>query len=739
MDLKTSITELNNNFILKTNIPEWFVPAFRTLLSRNVTISSWNDLIKHLQNIVSDTKSLQDFVNRFSENLDDGDLSKLLKGISEVSDSSNFKTIHLEYVNGSSDTIKVPSDRFVQVVDDFIKLSAGDSVENIITKDYFEEYSGTSIAVDWEPLENGKNPFKLKISLKNSSGYTLSYKVVDFPLEQTIVSGSYENETKSLILYFQDGTTTNIPIDDLIEGLASKLDLDMKANIGVKQSHIAIDNIVTVPNDSAPYATVSKIGGMTRKCDNLLSIPNSGTETQKGLTLTYNGDGTFTINGTATAEAVFFYRTNVKLSKGDYFLKTNGRGMGWNSYWSGYSNEQTGKHDWDVGSGIKITSENNTFTLFVQIPSGKTLNNVVFKPMINEGTTALPYEPYFKGLRDTKVTAVKSVGANLLNLNTLIVTSNNTYTINTETGRVTVKFKAVYHPLRWKVKVPKNSTITLGIDDYSGAGATLQISDTLQIQSGNTETIDGKIRLGTGQKSVSINTGNYEELTFSVYVSESSNFNLDVFGIRLNKGSSLLPFTPYTEHTLTIPEALISKEWYGIGIPNTNAYNTADLENGNGDIKAGIVDLGNLSWTDYGTNSFAAYNFASNVALTDGEKPSDILAAEYENVAYSDRASGSKTICGAKASGVNTIFVRDTKYTNAADFKASMLGVKLIYKLATPETIDISNLITDDNLIGVEGGGTLTFVNEYGYSVPNEVVFYSNNNTIIPANVFVGD
>ena len=45
------------------------------------------------------------------------------------------------------------------------------------------------------------------------------------------------------------------------------------------------------------------------------------------------------------------------------------------------------------------------------------------------------------------------------------------------------------------------------------------------------------------------------------------------------------------------------------------------------------------------------------------------------------------------------------------------------YALSTPEVTDISDLITADNLITVEGGGTLTFENEYGYAVPSEVEY----------------
>ena len=83
-------------------------------------------------------------------------------------------------------------------------------------KGYMKELYGSDMTVEWEPLENGKNPFKLKIALKNGNGSEIFEKTVDFPLEQTIVSGSYDASSKSLILYFQDGTSTSVPVEELI-------------------------------------------------------------------------------------------------------------------------------------------------------------------------------------------------------------------------------------------------------------------------------------------------------------------------------------------------------------------------------------------------------------------------------------------------------------------------------------------------------------------------------------------
>ena len=139
-------------------------------------------------------------------------------------------------------------------------------------KAYGSAAFGSDMSIEWEPMEDGRNPFKLKIALKNGNGSELFVKTVDFPLEQTIVSGSYEKETKSLLLYFQDGTSTKIPIGDLIDGLASRLDLDKKVDRGEINKVSTASYRISVPQDSAPYAKISKIGGKSYRSRNLLKV-----------------------------------------------------------------------------------------------------------------------------------------------------------------------------------------------------------------------------------------------------------------------------------------------------------------------------------------------------------------------------------------------------------------------------------------------------------------------------------
>ncbi len=106
---------------------------------------------------------------------------------------------------------------------------------------------------------------------------------------------------------------------------------------------------------------------------------------------------------------------------------------------------------------------------------------------------------------------------------------------------------------------------------------------------------------------------------------------------------------------------------------------------------------------------------------TSGERRTGFLCAEY-------KPAGNITIATIENKAImryteSRVCIRDDDYTDAASFKAAMSGVMLVYELAEPIVTDISDLITSDNLIGVEGNGTITFENEYGYAVPSTVEY----------------
>ena len=156
------------------------------------------------------------------------------------------------------------------------------------------------------------------------------------------------------------------------------------------------------------------------------------TTTINGITMVNNGDGTYIVNGTATDDfdiALAPYATKQNIY---YTLSGCPSGGSNNTYYldpRGYS--------YDTGSGITIRNPNQDFSNYIRIviKNGVTVNNLLFKPMFNEGQTAQPFEPYTGGqpspnpdypqeVKGVSEISGKIVGKNLFDINKIKEISN---------------------------------------------------------------------------------------------------------------------------------------------------------------------------------------------------------------------------------------------------------------------------------------------------------------------------
>lgn len=156
------------------------------------------------------------------------------------------------------------------------------------------------------------------------------------------------------------------------------------------------------------------------------------TTTINGITMVNNGDGTYTVNGTATDDfdiALAPYTTKQNIyytlsgcpsggSKTTYYLDPRG-------------------YEYDTGRGTTIINPNQDFSNYIRIVIKKdvTVNNLLFKPMFNEGQTAQPFEPYTGGqpspspdypqeVKGVSEISGKVVGKNLFDVNKIKEISN---------------------------------------------------------------------------------------------------------------------------------------------------------------------------------------------------------------------------------------------------------------------------------------------------------------------------
>ena len=127
----------------------------------------------------------------------------------------------------------------------------------------------------------------------------------------------------------------------------------------------------------------------TREGYNLL--PPFESTVLNGITYTKNADGTVIANGTASADS--FYRQNINLEEGDYYLSGSPTGGANNTYYLQAMGYGEAGNDYGSGTTFKVTSSSSV-GIRIMIYQGVTVNNLVFKPMLTKGTEKKEYEQY---------------------------------------------------------------------------------------------------------------------------------------------------------------------------------------------------------------------------------------------------------------------------------------------------------------------------------------------------------
>lgn len=133
---------------------------------------------------------------------------------------------------------------------------------------------------------------------------------------------------------------------------------------------------------------------------NLLNATLQST-TQNGVTCTNNRDGTYTLNGIATAMVDMVLSANFHIENGKLYRMT-----GWVKKISGSIYLVNGKGAaMDTGNGVTFTyndATNDSKVIHIQVPKDAIINNVIIKPMICTDTTAT-YDD-FKPYQETQAT-----------------------------------------------------------------------------------------------------------------------------------------------------------------------------------------------------------------------------------------------------------------------------------------------------------------------------------------------
>lgn len=193
---------------------------------------------------------------------------------------------------------------------------------------------------------------------------------------------------------------------------------------------------------------------------------------------------------------------------------------------------------------------------------------------------------------------------------------------------------------------------------------------------------------------------------------------------QLERNNTRSDFVPYKENSLPIPDAVQALDGYGEGM-NESVYNYIDWEQKQFVKRVGKLTLNGSGTTWTSTGSAGLYN-ASLMNNAKKHNNSAVYAlcnaipyttnAGYLSSYYIARVNNDR---GLQFNNVLELYGLSGNSSAAFNAYLAEHPITFVYELETPVVTDISDLITDDNFIEVEGGGAVTFENEHRQAVPS--------------------
>ena len=258
-------------------------------------------------------------------------------------------------------------------------------------------------------------------------------------IPSSYVVGNYVKESISAEQSRSDNTFSNALKGNKNSGAFLINDVSpITHEMGVKVSSDTVENLTAVK--------VKKQG------KNLIPFPYQqltlGTSTYNGVDFTVYEDGSILINGTATKSTTKRLYTNttgllglksgitISISKNASDNTQQGNVYFVCNYYNSTGTMIQGLIATTAPSGTKtITDEWKGLVIYVNIPSGKTLNNLLIKPQLEIGSTATEYEPYITPTEYTPTADGTVNGITSLYPNTTLTTDTEGIIINCKYNR----------------------------------------------------------------------------------------------------------------------------------------------------------------------------------------------------------------------------------------------------------------------------------------------------------------
>lgn len=150
-------------------------------------------------------------------------------------------------------------------------------------------------------LEINQTTYVVTLSLKDQDGNVISTDTIDLPLENVVVSGSYDSTNQKIVLTLQSGNTVDIPVGALVSGLQSEI---------TSQNKLASD-LIDDSNSGNKFVTPSEKQTWNNKLDT-----DDLTDYVKNTD--YASDSTGGVVKTSFGAGVYLYEGKLQARVSDY-------------------------------------------------------------------------------------------------------------------------------------------------------------------------------------------------------------------------------------------------------------------------------------------------------------------------------------------------------------------------------------------------------------------------------------
>lgn len=210
-----------------------------------------------------------------------------------------------------------------------------------------------------------------------------------------------------------------------------------------------------------------------------------------------------------------------------------------------------------------------------------------------------------------------------------------------------------------------------------------------------------------------------EKIFFTGYGRNDICIDLSVTQIEI--GTTATEYEPYHETIYTIPEEITALDGYGEG---TDDYsNTLDIVNKELAIYGKkYVLTGSEKWSVGGATSRGMYRYYTSVSGMKNSTAANGLCDKYPTFRGHYNENTTESVRFGQANSAIYLYLYDN--LTATEVAERVKGMTVFYELAEPKVVDISAYLADfDNILDVERGGSIEFVNEYGQAVPSSILY----------------